>query len=370
MNRRKFLKGATVSLLPIALNGFSIRALGRTPLLQTIGRQFSINGHVLVVIQLAGGNDGLNTVIPHAMSQYYNNRPIINIPLSQVIQLNTVMGLHPSLQPLVPLYQNGKLTIVQGLGYASPNRSHFRATDIWWTGTDSNVVVNTGWLGRDLQYNYPNYPGVLEPNPLALQIGGSPSLGLQSVNGPMGVTITDPNQFYQLIAGTIGFAEDPSPNTPAGAELRYLRTIEQEAIQYATTIKAAADRVTNRTTYPNSSLAQQLAIVARLIAGRLDCPIYLVSQGGYDTHSGQGTRQQTLLNDLASAIAAFQTDIELLGMADTVVGMTFSEFGRRIAENGSAGTDHGTSSPHFLFGTKVVGGFHGPNPDFTRIDQT
>jgi hypothetical protein len=226
-------------------------------------------------------------------------------------------------------------------------------------------------MGRDLAYRNPNYPGTLTPSPLALQIGGSPSLGLNGANGPMGVTITDPNQFYQLIAGTVGFVEDPPPNTPAGAELLFLRTIEQEAIQFATVIKASADRVpTNRTTYPNTSLATQLAIVARLIAGGLNTPIYMVQFGGFDTHSGQLTRQQQLFTDLAGSIAAFQTDLELLNVAENVIGMTFSEFGRRIAENGSQGTDHGTSSPQFMFGNRINGGFHGPNPDFTRLDTT
>jgi uncharacterized protein (DUF1501 family) len=368
MNRRKFLKGATVSMLPIVLGGFPMRAFSRTQILNAIGKQYELNGHVLVVIQLAGGNDGLNTVIPYAMSQYYNARPTIGIPAAQVLQLNSVMGLHPSLNALLPFYNNGKVAIVQGVGYASPNRSHFRSTDIWFSATDSSVTLNTGWLGRDLNYNYPNYPEVLAPNPLALQIGGSPSLGLQSVKGPMGVTITDPNQFYQLITGTVGFVEDPPPNTPAGAELLYLRTVEQEAVQYATAIKHAADLATNRTTYPNTNLAAQLAIVARLIAGGLDCPIYLVSQTGFDTHSSQVSRQATLMTELGGAIAAFQTDLELLGVANNVVGMTFSEFGRRIAENGSAGTDHGTSSPQIVFGTRVVGGFQGPNPNFNNLD--
>jgi len=370
MDRRKFLQGATVSMLPIVLGGFSVRAFGRTPLLDAIAKAFQSTGRSLVVLQLAGGNDGLNMVIPHGIPTYYQRRPTLGIPATNVIQLNTVMGIHPGLQPLRSVYDNGKLAIVQGVGYANPNRSHFRATDIWLSATDSNVTMGTGWMGRDLLYRNPNYPGQLTPSPLALQIGGSPSLGLNSANGPMGVTITDPNQFYQLIAGTVGFIEDPPPNTPAGAELLFLRIIEQEAIQFATVIKQAADRATNQTTYPTSSLATQLAIVARLIAGGLSTPIYMVQLGGFDTHSGQLNRQQQLLNDLAGAIAAFQTDVQLLNVADSVIGMTFSEFGRRIAENGSAGTDHGTSSPQFLFGNRVMGGFHGPNPDFTRLDTT
>lgn len=370
MDRRKFIQGATASVLPIVLGGFSVRAFGRTPLLDVIGQAFQSTGRSLVVIQLAGGSDGLNMVIPYGMPTYYQRRPVIGIPANQVIQLNTLMGLHPNLTALRNMYDNAKLAIVQGVGYANPNRSHFRATDIWLTATDSNVTMGTGWMGRDLQYRNPNYPGTLTPSPLALQIGGSPSLGLNSGTGPMGVTITDPNQFYQLVTGTVGFIEDPPPNTPAGAELLFLRIIEQQAIQYATVIKQSADRAANRTTYPNTSLATQLAIIARLIKGGLNTPIYMVQLGGFDTHSGQLARQQTLFNDLAGSIAAFQADLELMGIADDVIGMTFSEFGRRIAENGSQGTDHGTSSPQIMFGNRINGGFHGPNPDFTRLDGT
>jgi uncharacterized protein (DUF1501 family) len=370
INRRSFLKGATATVLPIALGGFPMRAFGRTPLLDSLVLHGQNTGRSLVVIQLSGGNDGLNTVIPHGIGTYYTRRPTIGIPQAQVLQLDTVMGLHPSMGALQSLYGAGKLAVVQGVGYASPNRSHFRSTDIWLTATDSNVTLITGWMGRHLLYRNPGYPGVLTPSPLALQIGGYPSLGLQSSSGGMGVTITDPNQFYQLITGTIGFPDDPPPNTPAGAELRFLRTVEQEAVQYATVIKAAADRAVNRATYPNTSLAAQLKIVARLIAGGLNTPIYLVSQGGYDTHSTQLSRHVTLLGDLAGSIAAFQQDLELLGVADNAIGMTFSEFGRRIAENGSAGTDHGTSSPQFLFGTRVNGGLYGPYPDFNRVDGT
>ncbi|MFN0158189.1 MAG: DUF1501 domain-containing protein [Bacteroidota bacterium] len=370
ITRRKFLKGASATLLPIALSGFQLRAFGRTPLLDAIGRQFQSTGRSLVIIQLGGGNDGLNMLVPYGMSQYYNSRPTIAIPSNDVLQIgSTAMGLNPSLAPLLNLYNNAKVSIVQGVGYANPNRSHFRSTDIWLTGTSSDVVESTGWLGRDLNYNHPDYPDVLTPSPLALQVGGSPSLSLMSVKGDMGVTITDPDQFYQLITGTVGFVDDPPPKTPAGKELRYLRTIAQEAIQYATVIKAAADLSTNQATYPDTSLAAQLAIVARLIAGGLKCPIYMVSQGGYDTHSSQNSRQAALYSDLSGSIAAFQLDVELLGVGDNVIGMTFSEFGRRIAENGSSGTDHGTSSPQILFGTKVLGGLHGPNPDFNNVDS-
>ncbi len=370
MKRRQFLQGATASALPVMLGGFSVRAFSRTPLLDLIGRTAQNTGRSLVVIQLSGGTDGLNIVIPHGNPTYYQRRPTIGIPAANVLQLNSMMGLHPAMTQMRAMYDNAKLSVVQGVGYATPNRSHFRATDIWMTASDSTQVVGTGWLGRDLLYRNPSYPGTLTPSPLALQIGGSPALMLNSQNGGMGITITDPNQFYQLIQGTVGFIDDPPPNTPAGAELLFLRTIEQQAIQYATQIRNAALAVTNQTTYPNTGLAQQLAIIARLIAGGLNCPIYMVSQGGYDTHSGQLARQQTLLADLSNAIGAFQTDVGLLNQADNVIGMTFSEFGRRIAENGSAGTDHGTSLPLFVFGSRVVPGFYGANPDFTRIDTT
>ena len=376
MKRRKFINRlAQTAVLPALMNGFTFKTFGYSPLMQSLAASAN-EDHVLVLIQLNGGNDGLNTVIPldqySALSQARSN---ILIPDTQVLSLNgiTGTGLHPAMTGLQQMFNNGRLNILQGISYPSPNFSHFRATDIWLTAADTNQTLNTGWAGRYLNYEYPNYPSgypnATMPDPLALQIGNSVSLGLQGSSVNMGMTISDPTNFYNLISGI----QDPAPATYYGRELSFIRTISQQSTAYASVITAAANNIQQQSSaYPTAgtnSLADQLKIVARLIAGGLKTKIYMVSMGGFDTHSAQtdssdhtvGTHA-TLLGKVSAAIAGFNSDLDFLGIQDRVVGMTFSEFGRRIISNGSFGTDHGAGAPMFVFGTKVVPGMIGVNP--------
>jgi len=375
MKRRDFLRTTIpATVLPSLLNGFSFKAFAGSPLLQALSAA-AINDHVLVLIQLNGGNDGLNTVIP--LDQYANlanARSNILIPDTQVLSLNGIMGtgLHPVMTGMQQLYNNGKVNIVQSVGYPSPDFSHFRSTDIWLTGADSNQVLTTGWAGRYLNYEYPNYPtgypNPTMPDPLAIQIGSSVSTALMGSSSSMGMAISDPTNFYNLINGV----QDPAPNTNAGKELTYIRQVAQQSNLYASVILNAANNITQQSTmYPNAgdnSLADQLKIVARLIAGGLKTKIYMVNLGGFDTHSDQvdtstttGTHA-TLLGLLSEAIAAFQDDLAFLNVEDRVIGMTFSEFGRRIKSNSSDGTDHGAAAPMFVFGSQVQSGILGTNP--------
>ena len=376
MKRKQFLQSLAASAtIPSLINGFSFRSFAASPLLQSLAAS-TIDDHVLVLVQLTGGNDGLNTVIP--LDQYANlslARPNILIPDTAVLSLNgiTGTGLHPAMGGMQNLFNDGKLAIVQGVSYPSPNFSHFRATDIWLTASDSSQVLNTGWLGRYLNYEYPNfptgYPNPTMPDPLALQIGTSVSLALQGPTVGMGMTITDPTNFYNLINGI----QDPAPTNLYGRELTYIRTIAQQSMAYASVITDAADNITQQSpAYPpdgTNSLADQLKIVARLIAGGLKTKIYLVSMGGFDTHSLQvdaadpttGTHA-TLLGRVSEAISAFCADLDFLNIGDRVLGFTFSEFGRRIKSNGSTGTDHGAAAPMFFFGPNVQPGMLGSNP--------
>ena len=219
MKRRDFfLKAAPIVTLPALINGFSFRAFAGSPMMQALSNSV-LTDHVLVLIQLNGGNDGLNMVIP--LDQYSNlstARANILIPDTQVLPLSgiTGTGLHPAMTGMQQLYDDGKLNIVQGVGYPSPNYSHFRATDIWLTASDSNQVLDSGWTGRYLNYEYPNfptgYPNATMPDPLAIQIGSSVSLALQGPAASMGMAISDPTSFYNLINGI----QDPAPNSPAG----------------------------------------------------------------------------------------------------------------------------------------------------------
>lgn len=375
MKRKDFLKTAIPAVMvPFFINGINIKAFGSTPMLEAIKRASIKNGRVFVLIQLNGGNDGLNTIIP--LDQYSNlsaARNNILIQDTKVLALNgtTKTGMHPAMTGLRTMFDAGKVSVVQSVGYPNPNFSHFRATDIWHSASDSNQFLNSGWAGRyleDLYTGFPNgYPNTTSPDPLAISIGYSVSTALMGPTVSTGVAISDPTSFYQLVSGTV----DPAPNNPAGHELTYVRLVLQQTQQYNTTVKAAAQSVTNKATYPaNNNLADQLKIVANLIAGGLETPIYTVSIGGFDTHSSQvastGGTETGLHADLwkkvSDAIAAFQSDCEQLGIADRVAGMTYSEFGRRIKSNSSLGTDHGAAAPVIVFGKNVNPGIIGNNP--------
>lgn len=374
MKRRDFLRNAIPAgvMLPSLVGGFSFRAFSAdSAVMRSLLMPVTETDHVFVIIQLNGGNDGLNMVVPiENFSNYVNARQNIYIPEEKVLQLNGKAGLHPSMTGLHTMYQKGFLKVVQSVGYPQPSYSHFRATDIWMSASDSNATVNTGWAGRYLNYEYPNfpngYPNATMKDPLAIQIGSSTSLTLQGPAVNMGMSISSTSNFYNLINGI----EDPAPDTPAGKELTYIRTIAQQTQQYASVIKDAALQTVQQVSYPtNNSLGDQLKIVARLIRGGLSTRIYMVNYGGFDTHSNQvnSTDSTTgnhakLLGNVSDAIKAFQDDLRFLGVDDRVVGMTFSEFGRRIKSNGSTGTDHGSAAPLFVFGKHVMGGVLGDTP--------
>ena len=369
MDRRSFLRNLGL----VAGAGTVSMALGNIPL-RAFSRSFmniqAVNGKVIVLLQLSGGNDGLNTIIPFEDSLYYNARPSLGIRKEDVIKLNNLTGMHPSLQPLKALYDEGMVAILQNVGYASPDRSHFRATDIWLSASDSNVVIDDGWVGRYLAKVLPDHNPINSEHPMAIQIGSTQSALLEcTCQGTMGISFESPNQFYQLINGSTA-DNDPPPDTIAGNQLKYIKEIAALSIRYAQIIKEKADLVENKATYPNTRLARQLAIVAELIAGGLETPVYLTSIGGFDTHANQGGSHANLLTTVAQAIEAFQTDLRLLGIEDRVVLMTFSEFGRRVNQNGSGGTDHGTAAPLFVIGRNVYGGVYGNNPDLTDLDNS
>lgn len=376
MRRRDFLRNAmpAAAVLPAVVDGYTVKAFAAdSPLLQALMNPTTDTDHVLVIVQLSGGNDGLNMVIPISnYSSYYNARSNVAIAENRILRLDGYAntGLHPAMTGMQSLYNEGKLNIVQAVGYPSPNFSHFRATDIWMSGSSSDEVVNTGWTGRYLNTEYPNfpegYPNETMPDPLAIQIGSLTSLTLQGPAMNMGMSITNPTSFYNLLNNVM----DPAPNTPMGVELTYIRTIARQTNLFAERIVAAASEVTQQAAYPeNNSLADQLKIVARLVKGGLKTRIYMVGMGGFDNHSSQVEAADTstgthanLLKTLSDAIKAFVDDCQFLGVQDRVVGMTFSEFGRRIKSNSSMGTDHGAAAPMFIFGKQAVPGVTGNNP--------
>jgi uncharacterized protein (DUF1501 family) len=381
MDRRKFL-GNTIPAavtLPALLNGFSFTAFGSSPQ-NSLARLFgteATNDHVLVLIQMAGGNDGLNMVVPLDMyANYYNARPNVAIQQSRVLRLDGTdrSGLHPAMTDMQNMYNNGKVNVVQSVGYENQNFSHFRSTDIWMSGDSSNnrlTRVKTGWMGRYLENEYPGYPDAYPnadmPDPLAIQISSTPTVTVQGPIFSMGLSITDPENIYTFANP---FSDYPLNSAPANKELRFLRVVSEKTKIYSDIIRNAYRRAANMATYPDNNLAQQLQIVARLIKGGLKTRVFTVTVGGFDTHKRQVNASDTstgnhakLMKDLSTAINAFQKDMELMQLDDRVLGMTFSEFGRRIKSNASLGTDHGAAAPLILFGKHVKKGVLGTSPN-------
>jgi len=348
----------------LGISGIPGQAYGTLP----TGLSASVSGgNVLVIIQLAGGNDGLNTVIPAENDTYFAKRPDISIKKVDALALKGGMYLHPSMTGIKTLYDQGNVSIIQNVGYANPNRSHFRATDICNTGSDANVVLEEGWAARYLAEKYPGYPISMPLHPMAVQLGSVESLLFQSDVGRYGTVFEDPNLFYQLVSGTLADDEIP-PATLAGDELAFLKQISSASIQYSTVIRDTALKGANSVSYPATNLAKQLGIVAKLISGGLETPVYLCTIGGFDTHANQLTQHANLWKQISDAVSAFQNDLKAQNKAEKVTLMTFSEFGRRVNQNGTTGTDHGTAAPMFVIGNTVRGGLIGANPDLINLD--
>ena len=375
MKRRKFLRDTIAGVvLPSFLQGVSLKALAGTPFMHASHASLN-DDRVLVLIQLAGGNDGINTVIPFDQySNYTAARPNIFLPQEKVLRLNgfDATAFNPALANMQQLFNDGKLGVVQAVSYPKPNFSHFRATDIWMTGSDSDKVVSSGWAGRFLNDVYPqfpdNFPNEAMPDPLAIQVGAVVSTALQGPLFTMGMAISNPAGFYKLVEGQVNV----NANSRWGEQLDYIELMSQKTDQYATVIKQAAQKVpTQSPDWPaagKNPLADQLKIVSRLIAGGLKTKVYMVSTGSFDTHAKQTETDTTtgnhakLLQRVSEAIGAFMNDLKFLQIENRVMGMTFSEFGRRIKSNASGGTDHGAAAPVFYFGNAIKPGIIGSNP--------
>ncbi len=381
MKRRDFLRVAaqtsTAAVLPLMLGGFSLQAFARNPFLHAMVPESGGSDRVLVLVQLIGGNDGLQTMIPlDQYSKLAKARPLGAIPENELLGITPTNAFHPNLGGMQNLFKDGKLAIVQNVGYPQPNFSHFRSTDIWLTGSDFNQVLATGWIGRYLDQEFPGYPvgypTVQMPDPVAIQIGASVSLAFEGQQTNMGMAFSNPASFSNLVGNT----SQSAPKTRAGHELAFARSIGQQLQTFATPVKAAADKgKTLSAQWPTAgqnSLADQLRIVSQLISGGLKTKIYVVNLGGFDSHTNLRDNQDPLLAKLSTSIAAFQDELKLQKLEDRVLGMTFSEFGRRVLENASMGTDHGAAAPMFFFGTKVIAGIHGNNPvlpDLATVDD-
>lgn len=396
MKRRNFLKifpAATVT--PFVVNGHALRPFANNQMARLLNSCEGVEDRVLVLIQLKGGNDGLNNIIPiDQYDTYANLRPSIGIPEDQVINLDGTLpnadqvGIHPSLLKFKELYEKGWATVVQGVGYESMNQSHFKGTDLWLSGGDGTIANNnikSGWMGRALQAFYPEVEGVPTssmPDPLGIQVGDpTTSLGFHTETEHQNVinlSGQDAAGFYSLIQ-TIGGAPIANlPDSEHGDELAYIMGVEQSTSLYAQRITQVFNAGSNfLSSYPTtnaSRLAPQLQTVARLIKGGCKTKIYLCQLGGFDTHNAQVNGgnptvgdHANLLLDLAESIKAFMDDLDGLGLAEQVTACTFSEFGRCAKENGSDGTDHGTLAPMYIFGKNIAAGVRGTNVNLSNL---
>lgn len=384
MKRRNFIK-LTASASAIGLfPGQITNALN-------IGKQFincDISNRKLVLIYLGGGNDGLNTIIPLNQYDLYSNlRPTLKIPESgsnAFINLDSNLsdeqqiGLHPSLHGFKNLYESGFLRILQAVGYPSQNKSHFASTDVYNTGNDGNSWLNggdSGWIGRFIEAYY--YDLVEQSFPIGVEIGSKTgSLGFHGAQ-EHGLSINiegqDASGFYSILSGLGGEAPSYIPDSHYGEELQYIIDNDQISTLYSEAISNAFNNGTNSSSYEDSDLSSQLKTVARLISGGLQSKVYLVKLNGFDTHFNQIQSENDiqgdhneLLIELNNAVSSFMEDISAQGFQDDVVGLTFSEFGRKAKENGNLGTDHGEIAPMFVFGSAINAGVSGSNPDLTE----
>lgn len=366
MKRRSFLRHASHGIAIPSLLGTMGYHSTSAQSLQKLLNLTNETDKVLVLIFLEGGNDGLNTVVPlssySGMSQV---RPHVILPENSIIPVEgTDFGFHPELSGFNSLYNEQRLQVIQSVGYPEQNLSHFRSTDIWMSASDADELVTSGWSGRYLENLHPEfpeaYPNPENPDPLAVELGHGASLLFQGKAASMSMVLNDVSSFYELVQNE----ESEAPDTLAGDKLRYVRLVARQSQKYGDAVINAAEKITDQRPYPeDNGLAQQLKVVSRLIAGNLKTPIYMVSLGGFDTHDAQVLSSDhrqgehaALLKTLNDAVMAFMQDLEYLGIDDRVVGMTFSEFGRRIVSNASLGTDHGSSAPLFVFGNGVRGG--------------
>lgn len=360
MTRREFMRHAAIfSTLGIAPHFLTRTAEAAVPI------QGFKDDHVLVVVQLGGGNDGLNTLVPHADDAYYRLRPRLALKGDRLIRLNDDLAFNSRCKGLMQLYDQGRLAIVQGVGYPNPDRSHFRSMEIWHTASDADQFLASGWIGRYFDHACSGSP---RPH-AAVAIGKERPQAFDGQKG-IGVAFEDPRRFgWQAGQGADSIQNFKRLNQPLGNTddtIDFLRHVTSDAILSSREVAQAADRAGLNALPPRADLERALNIVTALIRGNLDTRIYFVSATGFDTHANQLGQHDNLLERVSNALANFQRQLDTDGQAQRVITMVFSEFGRRVAENGSAGTDHGTAAPMFLIGQPVRPGLHGRAP---RLDQ-
>ena len=349
MNRRNFLSltgtltGGSL-LLPDFLFSYGFQ------------KNLVIGEQCLVFIQLNGGNDGLNTFIPFDDPLYYDLRPKIAIAKDGVISTTKGMGFHPALKGFAQMQQNGDLSVIQNVGYPEPNRSHFRSQEIWQTATDSNKYINEGWLGR-----YLDLQCVTHTPTAGINIDSIDNLSLKG-DSPNSITVKDPDRFK------IKKQKEETGMLSENSSLDFVRKVANSVLEGSEEIQKALTQSTTEISYPKSALGKNLEWISRLIKGNLNSKVYYTSQGGYDTHDNQLVIQNNKFTELDGAIYSFYQDLKKANLLQNVTLVVFSEFGRRVKDNGN-GTDHGTAAPMFIIGGQNHGKVIGNNPNLSDLSQ-
>ena len=355
LSRRAFLQSSGLLALAPTVPGF----LAQTARAAAPQR----DGRVLVVIEMNGGNDGINTVVPFKDEGYAKYRKSLRLPAGQLVKVNDKVGLHPALRDAGKLLESGRLTVVQGVGYPNPSRSHFESMAVWQSARrDAREHDGTGWLGRTLDSARQPQDGT--PASVLVGLGGIPPAlrGVKSVASSLA----------QLDDLELADGSDPKralpPAGPGGDLKAFVRRSLLDAYTTAERLKAAARVKDSASRYPGTELASRLRLVARLLKAGFGTRVYYTVQGGYDTHFAQLTAHDLLLGELGGAVRAFLDDLAVAKLAERVLVLCFSEFGRTVKENGSAGTDHGTAGPVFLAGAALKGGVVGETPSLLDLD--
>jgi uncharacterized protein (DUF1501 family) len=360
--RRDFLKTSVLASSLLFVPKF-LHALDR----QGVARLGNSNGRRLVVIQLGGGNDGLNTIVPYRNDLYYKARPTLGLrEQSGILTLNDELALNPNMTKLKALYDDGRMGVLNSVGYPNPDRSHFRSMDIWQSGSASDQVVTTGWLGRYLDSNCAEcqvpYNGVEVDDTLSLAMKGTRRKGLALKNPEKFHQITQ-NQFIAQVSG------EKAPGSGA-SEMDYLYKTLAETSSSADYLYQTSKVYKSAVTYPNTEFGKNLKTTAELINSGIETRVFYVSLSGFDTHVRQQEQQGKLLGDLSNGLAAFAEDLQKSGQFDSTLVMTFSEFGRRVQQNASNGTDHGTANNIMLLGGALrQKGILNAAPDLANLDQ-
>ena len=317
------------------------------------------SNRILVLLELKGGNDGLNTVVPYGDANYYQLRPGLAIQRDQVLQLSETLGINPRLEALMDLWQQKELAIVSGVGYPQPNRSHFRSIEIWETGSSSSEYLQAGWLARALKGRSISSKAVAD----GAAIGGDAG---PLAGGDLNVVVMGNIEKFLRPAQRV----DEMKKTTDNPALKHLLAVQNDLHRSGQALSQMLNTKRSLgTEFPKTPIGRNLETAARLISADARIPVIKVSHGGFDTHANQRANHDRLLQQLAEATAAFKLAVTQTGWWDRVLVMTYSEFGRRPAVNNSRGTDHGTAAPHFLMGGKIKGGSYGKQPSLKNLEN-